>query len=501
MVSVAIIGAGISGLTAAYQLQKRNVAVTIFETADRSGGVVRSERLDGYLIEYGPSSIEGIDPITEQLLRELDLEALCCTARQPTRRLAIVRGNQARPMPGSARAFVTSRLFSLAGKLRLLREPFVKAGDPDQEESVAAFARRRLGREGCDYLLSTFITSVLAGDPERFSIRHALLGLAQIEQRDGSLSRGFLRMAGARRHQKAGSDSEARRSRARTFSFRDGMQTLTNAFATSLQGHIRLNTVVVRLQRASGGWTVTTRCAEREMHEDFDIVICTAPLYTLASLEIEPACDITPLSEVEYPPLSLLSLGFRREQVGHSLEGTALFVPIVEDMTLRATLFSSSVYPARAPQGHVLLTNFIGGACNPAQAQLPSGELLTIVLKELRPLLKITGQPAFMKHIYLNHSLPQYNVGYGRVLACIEQLEASLPGFFMAGNYRQGLSVRGALASGHEAAERVLSTLVTEPARETEHASKESAKDAHTTDNPVGAPVCRSARADSGGSQ
>lgn len=465
MVSVAIIGAGISGLTAAYRLRQHGVAVTIFEAAGRAGGVVRSERLGDYLVEYGPSSIEGIDPITEELLHELDLETQCCPARQPTHKLAIVRGGRAWPMPSSARTFVTSRLFSLPGKLRLLREPLIKAGDPTQEESVAAFARRRLGNEGCDYLLSTFVTSVLAGDPERFSIRHALLGLSQTEQRYGSLSRGFLQMAKARKRQAAESAPGTQPGRSRTFSFENGIQALTDALAASLQEHIRLNTPVIRLQRTAIGWTVTTRNEGWEEQMDFDMVICTAPLYQLSSLEIEPACNITPLKEVEYPPLSLLALGFRRKQIGNSLEGTALFVPVVEGLTLRATLFSSSVYPSRAPRGHVLLTNFIGGACNPLEAQFPSRKLLAAILRELRPLLKITGQPTFIKHIYLSHSLPQYNVGYDRVLACIEGMEASLPGFFMAGNYRQGLSVRGALLSGHEAAERLLSTLVPEPAR------------------------------------
>lgn len=466
MVSVAIIGAGVSGLTAAYWLKQHGVAVTIFEAASRTGGVMRSERLDGYLVEYGPSSVEGMDPITQELLHEFALEKLSCTALQPTRRLAIVRGSQARTMPDSARAFVTSRLFSLSGKLRLLREPFIKAGDPGLEESVAAFARRRLGREGCDYLLSTFVTSVLAGDPERFSIRHALLGLSQTEQRYHSLSRGFLQMARARKRQ---STPEVRQERARPFSFREGMQTLTDTLSSSLLDSIQLNTAVVCLRRTPAGWSVTTRRSERETQRSFDMVICTVPLYQFAALEIEPACNITPLREVEYPPLSLLSLGFRREQVGHSLEGTALFVPVVEGLTLRATLFSSSVYPARAPQGHVLLTNFIGGACNPAQAQLSTRKLLATILEELRPLLRITGQPTFIKHIYLPHSLPQYNVGYGRVLECITQLEKSLPGFFMAGNYRQGVSVRGALLSGHEAAERLLATLVPEPVLNRQH--------------------------------
>lgn len=253
--------------------------------------------------------------------------------------------------------------------------------------------------------------------------------------------------------------------RARTFSFRNGVQTLTDALADALHDHIRLNTAVVRLQYNSAGWTVTTKSDGRETQANFDTVICTIPLYQLAALEIEPACDTTPLSEVEYPPLSLLALGFRREQVGHSLEGTAMFVPAVEGETLRATLFSSSVYPERAPEGSVLLTNFIGGASNPSQAQLPSRKLVAAVIRDLGPLLKITGQPTFIKHMYLDHSLPQYNVGYGRVLECIERMEANLPGFFMAGNYRQGISVRAALLSGHETAQRVLSTLAPEPVR------------------------------------
>lgn len=142
-----------------------------------------------------------------------------------------------------------------------------------------------------------------------------------------------------------------------------------------------------------------------------------------------------------------------------------MFVPIVEGLSLRATLFSSSVYPGRAPEGHVLLTNFLGGAWNPAKAQQPVEKLLATTLRELRPLLEITGEPTFTRHVYLSHSLPQYNVGYGRVLNCLEQMEARLPGFFMAGNYRQGVSLRGALLSGHEAARRLLSTLVPEPAR------------------------------------
>jgi oxygen-dependent protoporphyrinogen oxidase len=464
MVSVAIIGAGISGLTAAYRLRQQNVAVTLFEAAGRAGGVVRSERCEGYLVEYGPSSIEGNDPITRDLLNDLGLQAQRCTARQPTRKLAIVRNGRAQVLPLSAKTFLTSRLLSPPGKLRLLREPFIKAGNPGQEESVAAFARRRLGQEGSDYLLGTFVSSVLAGDPERFSIRHALAGLAQSEQRYGSLTRGLLAMARERRRQVATPAPGAREERSRAFSFLDGLQTLTDALFFRLRPYIHLQTAVQRLQYVDPGWIVTSRNRGQPEQARFDAVISTVPLYQLASIQFEPACDITPLSEVEYPPLSLLALGFGREQVGHSLEGTAIFVPIVEGQRLRAVLFSSSVYPARAPQGHVLLTCFIGGAWNPAPARQATGRLLASTLSELRPLLAIRGEPTFFKHIALSHSLPQYNVGYNRVLTCLERMEAGLPGFFMAGNYRQGVSLRAALLSGYETAGRLLTSLEPEPA-------------------------------------
>lgn len=461
MASVAIIGGGISGLAAAYRLRQQQMAVTLFEASSRAGGVVRSERQGGYLVEYGPSSVEGSDPITEQVLRELGLAEQRLTALQPTRKLSIVRGGKAHRLPTSATNFVTSSLFSPQGKLRLLCEPFIKAGDPGEEETVAAFARRRLGREGSDYLVGTFITSVLAGDPERFSMQHALLGLAGIEQRYGSLTRGFLQVA--RERKRLAARNGEREPAARAFSFREGLQTLTDALFTSVQASVRLNTGVTHLQRTSTGWNVTTSTADQSTTTTFDTVISTVPLHRLSSIQIEPFYACALLKTVEYPPLALLALGFRREQVGHDLEGTALFVPVVEGQTLRATLFSSSVYPERAPTGHVLLTNFIGGACSPEDARQPGRKLLAMVLNELRPLLKISGQPTFVKHIALEHALPQYTVGYGRVLAEIERTEASLPGFYLAGNYRQGVSLRSALLSGYATAERVLAALEHEP--------------------------------------
>jgi oxygen-dependent protoporphyrinogen oxidase len=183
MVSVAVLGGGISGLSAAYRLAQHHVQVTLFEASSRIGGVIQSERQDGYLVEYGPSSIEGLDPVTEQLIQELDLAPLRTEANPSAKKLYIVRGGRSVALPLSAAQFVASPLFSPLGKLRLLLEPFIRPGNAHKEECVTEFANRRLGKEFCQYVISPFVTGVLAGDPARLSVQHAFPDFYQAEQR------------------------------------------------------------------------------------------------------------------------------------------------------------------------------------------------------------------------------------------------------------------------------------------------------------------------------
>lgn len=463
MISVAVIGGGISGLSAAYRLRQQGARVTLFEASARVGGVIQSERDNGFLVEHGPSSIEGLDADTAELIESLGIAQLRVEARPAAKKLLIVRRGKALAVPTSAAQFLTSPLFSPLCKLRLLQEPFIKRGDVRHEESIAAFASRRLGREFFHYIVSPFVTSVLAGNPTRLSARHAFARLYQAEQRYGSLTRGFLAQARARKHQ--GTPATDTRL---VFSFQQGLQTLTDALATQLQEQVQLNTPVSNLRLASGEWIVTTRRAGQPGLHTFDAVILTTPLHKIPDIAGVSADDLCTFSALEYPPLALVALGFRRTQVAHALDGLGMLVPMIEGKQILGTLFSSTVYPERAPQGHVLLTTFIGGACQPELAQRPMDELLALTLRELETTLGITGQPVFRKHIYLEHSLPQYQPGHQRLLERIEQLENQLPGLFLAGNYRQGVSARDALHSGYAAAERLTSAmnlrLVNEPA-------------------------------------
>jgi oxygen-dependent protoporphyrinogen oxidase len=454
MISVAVIGGGISGLSATYWLLRQGVKVTLFEASERAGGVIQSERAGEYLVEYGPSSIEGLDATTAQLMQNLDLSQERVDASPVAKRLYIVRRGRSLAVPTSALQFVRSPLFSPASKLRLLREPFIRAGKEQPEESAVAFAQRRLGREFAHYVVSPFLSGVLAGDPAQLSAQHALANLYRLEQRYGSLTRGFLVQARARRRQ-ATVPTPARI----TLSFQEGLQTLTDALYAHLREHIRLNTPVIQLHRSSHTWVVTTGDGEHVEQHSFDAVIATTPLHSLPTICGERALDLSTLGTVEYPPLAILALGFRRAQVAHPLDGLGVLVPLAEHRPVLGTLFSSSLYPGRAPQGHVLLTTFIGGACQADLARRSPDELLALTLQELKTTLGISGQPVFIKHIYLDHSLPQYRLGYQRVLDHMARLEADLPGFFLAGNYRQGVSIRDALRSGYEATQRLISSL------------------------------------------
>lgn len=454
MASVAVIGAGLSGLCAAYRLAQQNVQVTVFEAAARAGGVIQSERCSGYLIEHGPNSIQGTTPVVSNLIHELGLEQQRIEANQQASRLYIVRRGQLVPLPSSPTAFFTSRLFSFFAKVRVLQEPLIKRNTSAKEESVANFFRRRLGTEILDYAVSPFVTGVLAGDPERLSVQYVFPNLYTMEQQYGSLIKGQVSKAKERRHQTAASGRSAA-----MFSFREGMQTLTDALHARIRDSVRLNAPVTRLQQTQSGWMVTACEKNQAIHEHFDAVLYTAPLHQLPAIDIESAIDLKPLADVYYPPLSILVLGFRRGDVHHPLDGFGMLIPEVEHYRIFGTLFSSTIFNHRTHEGHVLLTNYIGGARNTELAMESTEALLEVTMQDLRATLGVTGQPTYVKHVLLEKSVPQYNLGYSQLKELMDRIERQHTGFFMAGNYRQGVPVRDVISSGYKAAEDIVQAL------------------------------------------
>jgi len=453
MPTVGIIGAGVSGLAAGYRLQQRGVSVHVLEASERTGGVIRSESTDGFLVEHGPNSVRAGAVALETIIEDLDLETERVWANDEAGTRYVVQDGRPIPLPHSVRSFLTTDLFSARAKVRLLAEPFIGRA-ATEEESVSEFTRRRLGPEALNYAVAPFVGGVFAGVPSDLSVQHAFERLAALEEESGSLFLGAIRKTLANR------DEETADTPSGLFSFRNGLQTLPNALANTLGDNITLNAPVRSLTHDGTAWQVTISPPDGPSRmRSFDALISTVPLHRLSRIEVDTPVDLSPLAEVPYPPLSVLALGYERDAIDHPLDGFGVLIPPVEDeFKILGTIFSSTLFPDRAPADHVLLTTFVGGARAPNRATSDSASLKRLVHRDLDALLGVNASPIFQRHIHWPHAIPQYELGYGAVKETLNALEACHPQIAFAGNYRSGVSVGDALTSGVEAAERILET-------------------------------------------
>ena len=422
------------------------------------GGVIRSVRRDGYLAEFGPNTILETSPKIISLVRDLGLDSRRMYSDPAAEKRYLVRDRKLIEVPASPPKFFTSPLFSLNAKLRLLIEPLRRRGDAGKEESVAEFVRRRLGQEFLDYAINPLVAGIYAGDPERLSVTHAFPKLREIEQKYGSLILGQIRGAKERKQREEISKQEAKK-----VSFDEGLQVLTDTIQATLGSAVRLNTAVTRLERKPDGWRVTARAGNGEQSETHSTVLYAGTAYQLADVDLRAPqpFNLKPLAEVRYPAVASLVLGFRRDQVRHPLDGFGVLIAQIEKFHLLGALFSSSLFPNRAPAGHVTLTCYVGGVRQPELAQLSTDELTELAVQDLGVLLGVTGRPTFRHHEFYRRAIPQYEVGYGRFKELMNDAEAKAPGLFLAGHFREGISLGDSLLSGHNVVERIMGFLGT----------------------------------------
>jgi oxygen-dependent protoporphyrinogen oxidase len=458
--AVAVIGGGITGLTAAYRLARRQVPVTLFEAADRAGGVIQSIYAQGYLAEFGPNTILETSPKIGALIRDLGLEPRRWYSDSRADKRFLVRGRRLVPLPASPPAFFATPLFTWRAKLQLLAEPFIPRAPADREESVAEFVLRRLGQEFLDYAINPLVSGVYAGDPARLSVPHAFPKLHEVEQKYGSLIRG--QIFGARARKRRG---EVSKQNAPKVSFDGGLQVLTDTLQERLGRNVLLNAPVQKLSQTAEGWVVTARVNGSDQQQTFASVLFAGPAYRLPEIQFITArpVDSAAMAEIHYPPVASLVLGFRREDVAHPCQGFGMLIPRIEGFKILGTIFSSSLFPNRAPAGHVTLTSYLGGVRAPELAMRGVGELVDLTVRDLQVLLGVRGRPTFVHHRLYAKAIPQYEVGYGRFKQLMNQMEAQLPGFFLAGHFRDGISLGDSLVSGHNAADRIADYLNQRP--------------------------------------
>ena len=449
MAAIAVIGAGLTGLTTAYRLKQRGSRVVVYEASDRIGGSIKSLRREGYLAELGPSSLSAPSPVVATLLRDLGLDASQLSASAAARHRYIVRRGRLVRLPMSPSELLTSRLVSNSAKLAIFGEPLLDAGDSPQEESIAAFVRRRFNQEVLDYIVNPFIAGMFAGDPEQLSVRHATPKLHALERTHGSVMKALSQMMKAQREGRPGAEGPGT-----IVSFRHGLQELSDTLGRELSSEIRLKATVTQLRKGAAGWTVGAAFQTPEL---FDAVVYAAPAHSLDEIDLDLAGSerLSTLSSIFHPPVAVMALGFRREHVSHPLDGFGFLAPEVERKRVLGVVFSSSLFPERAPEGHVLVTVFVGGTRDPDLVQADPQTLTARVLDDLRSLLGTSGEPTFRAVQIWPKAIPQYVLGYGRFKEIAEDVERRNAGLVLAGTYRDGVAMGDAIQSAEQAATRV----------------------------------------------
>lgn len=436
--TVAVIGGGISGLTTAYRLQRAGVDVRLFEAGPRVGGNIRTEHREGFLIEHGPNSLLTNRALVD-LVEDLGITDDILRPRPMARKRYIVRNGKMTALPTGPGGLITGSAFSAAGRLKLLKEPFIRSRSSNGE-TVASFFERRFGREIVDYAVDPFVSGIYAGDPDSLSIRNAFPSLHGYEAKYGSVIRGALF---------APKDKTARvpKSWPRSFAFRNGMSTLISALESELEGVVATDHAVTAIELKDAGYIVGTD------RERFDAVVISTPAHAAANIVAAIDANLAQaLNAVSYPPIAVVFTAFDASQVAIEPNGFGVLVPSVEKRRILGSLFTSSVFDGRAPQGSHLFTTFIGGSRDPELCSNSDDDLIRVAIDDLRPLLGIEGEPKFHAIKRWKASIPQYNVGYERVPAGIELLRRSHPGIFFCSNFYKGISVGDCVKNATETA-------------------------------------------------
>jgi len=458
-----VVGGGITGLAAAHHAlelaRERRIALelTLVEARERLGGTIATERAGGFLIEAGPDSFLSEKPWALALCRRLALEDRLARTDDRYRKVFVWHAGRLHPLPDGwellaptrLAPFLSSRLFSWPGKLRMAFDLVLPRGIAD-DESLGAFVRRRLGREALERVAQPLVAGIYTADPDDLSLTATMPRFAELEKQERSIILGLRR---ARRRARETGVSGARWSLFVTL--KEGMEELVAALATRLQpGTVLLKQRVAGVERRGDRWRVAT--AEGADLDADRVIVATESHAAARMLRYVDPTLATLLAEIPYASSATVTLGYRRADVAHPLDGFGFVVPHAQKRVLLACTFSSVKYAGRAPEGDVLLRAFVGGALNEAVLELDDAPLVMRARAELREALGITAAPALARVFRWPKAMPQYHVGHLARVETIERRAGALPGLDLAGGAYRSVGIADCVRSGEAAAERAL---------------------------------------------
>ena len=424
-----VLGAGISGLAAARALRRSGHAVEILEAAGRAGGALASEQRDGYTLEFGANTVQE-SPELAELAADAGLEDGLIATADAKRRYLVHRGHLV-ALPGAPPELLTTPLLSWHAKLRLATEPWRRAGT-GPGETLASFVRRRFGRETLP-LADAMGLGIYAGDPDELAVGHAFRRAYALEREHGSLFAGMRRMR-----------SSGRRP-ARLVGFRGGFSALAAGLGKDLS--IAYGWTATAVRRRGAGFAVEAEHGGERRTWEVERLVTALPAAATAAL-LAPLGDTAPVAAIPHAPVAVVLLGYAAGEVAHPLDGFGFLVPHREGRRVLGALFSSTLFPERAPVGHVLLTVMIGGRRRAELVERSDDELIGVARTELATLLGARGEPALAALRRWRPGIPQPTAAWPSARAAVETLEAEHGGLTVLGNWLHGVGVPDCVRSG-----------------------------------------------------
>lgn len=460
-----IIGGGISGLSTAWLLRRQasesgiSLQVTLLEKEPQVGGKIKSIHDNGYTCEWGPNGFLDNKPQTLELCRALGIENHLHRSNDNARKRFIYSDGILHRLPENGPSFLKSRLLSWPGKLRLMAEPFASPPPEGADETLADFARRRLGQEALDKLIGPMVSGIFAGNPETMSLKSCFPRIAELESEYGGLFKAMIKLAKKKRKERAeGKIAASAAGPGGTLtSFREGIQFLTDTMRDQLGDSIRPGCAVRSILKSETGFRLETDgCGTLEA----DLVIMAAPAYETSAMLAPLDAEIADrLNQIPYASLSVICCGYELEKIKHPLDGFGYLITRKEGRTTLGTLWDSSMFENRAPEGKVLLRSMAGGACLPELINIPDGLLLSRVQDDLKLIMGIEAEPSFVRIFRHQQAIPQYISGHGERLANLEAMATKYPGLLLTGNAFRGVGLNDCVASSHLTVERAMNLL------------------------------------------
>lgn len=436
-VHTAILGGGISGLSFAHFYAKSQKDFLVIESQNRTGGIINSETKNNYLCENGPNTILINNKAIKQILKDYNLnKKIIFPSDTSQKNRYVLHHNELTRIPTSLKLFMKSPLLTVRGKMRILKELFIKKHN--ENTTVFKFIKKRFGQEVHDQLIEPVLTGIYAGNTRNMSAKHSLRLLWELEQEHGSILKGFF-------------STRKKETSIQSFTLPKGIESLTRSIHEQLENKILLNTCVKKINKVENGYEIlcqnsTIRCQR---------IVCALPAHVLANV-IEHKKFSTDLSNIEYTPIDVFHFGFDIKNIQNYKKGFGLLTKPSDQKSYLGILFSSQIFNHCCPKNKAFYTVLVGGERQKEICQKPIKEVQKIIQKELEELLNHQGKVNFSKAFRWKKGIPQYNLHQNQLANSIKKFEKDNKNFHVLGNYAGGISVSDCIEKGQKLAHKLI---------------------------------------------